>query len=916
MISIQSISKQTLSVLIMAAVSIAAVTPTTGLAQQDEGLVLEEIIVTAQRREQALQQVPISVEVFSGSLVRQQGWRDLDDLANFSPTVLILPRVQDQDISIRGFGTTGNALTLDQAAPIFLDGIHFGRSSQAKLAFMDVESIEVLKGPQPVFFGQNATAGAFNIRSRRPTDTWQANVDLEVSENETIAFDGGIGGPLSETFAFRVAGKYDTSDGYLKDVVTGTLMGDYENVGGRLMLQWTPTDAFQATFKYESTSISKDSEITSLCRTAGPLIFGRGGPLDDPGIPPGDERSVWDDPPVGSGWSVDHVPIPTSCFDTEWGVSNGGPYLRPPDNIYEENSNRGSLDIREAAEAFTIGDRNKTTNGYEDIDSDNGYLELAYQFDNGISVEWLTGWSAYERDYGLDNSNTSFLMNYQGRGEDFDQTSSELRFTSGEGPIEWMAGVYWQETDLFAWSSSLRANVRRGQRYNVITEDVEFKAVFGTITFNFMDDRMSLDIGARYQDIDKFMTVEGYGATWVFNVEPVSAGVGGPPGCTEDDPVPCDYAAVDPNTARIFLPFDAAAGLWTINFRDTRNTPDEWFPSMAQPVGLTAPNFDADTLRLGGPWAENFSGSKTSPQLTWRYRLNDNTSFYARYAESFKIGGFDSGQTSIPSDIDELTFESEDAETYELGVKGTALRGRFSYDVALFELEFPNLQTTALSPDPEQTSASVNAGQRVRGLEFSTRWAATENLRFTFSGAFMDGEMTSFPGAGCTDAEISAALNDASAPCKIYDGDVLQVPPIDPLEAVDDFTALIDRSGSDAPRTPDWKFVLAADYSVPISSRFELFVNAKGYASDGYILDVESFSKIVKYNTHEDLNLMVGLGSLDGTWAVSVFGRNLLEARPSYNAEFDVFPDGLAATEGLGPGSFTTYGVKFTYRMQ
>ncbi|MCH6550044.1 MAG: TonB-dependent receptor plug domain-containing protein, partial [Proteobacteria bacterium] len=410
MISIQSFSKQTSFVLIAAAVSITSLKPTTVLAQADDALVLEEIIVTAQRREQSLQQVPISVEVFSGNVIRQQGFRDLDDLANFSPTVLILPRVQDQDVSIRGFGTTGNALTLDQAAPTFIDGIHFGRSSQTKLAFMDLESIEVLKGPQPVYFGQNAVAGAFNIRSRRPTDTWQANADLEFSDNETIAFDGGVGGPLSDTFGIRVAGKYDTSDGYMKDVVTQRMQGDYENVGGRVILQWKPTDAFQATFKYASSSIRKDTEITSVCRTAGPLIFGRGGPTDDTGEEPGDERSVWDDPDIdpitmlnsgGSGWSVSHTPLDTKCFDSNNGVSNGGPYLLPPDNIREENSNNGSLDIREAAEAFTLGDRNKTTLGYEDIDADNGYLELAYEFANGVNAEWRTGWGAYERDYGL-----------------------------------------------------------------------------------------------------------------------------------------------------------------------------------------------------------------------------------------------------------------------------------------------------------------------------------------------------------------------------------------------------------------------------------------------------------------------------------------------------------------------------------
>jgi len=911
MITIQSFSRQTIIVVFLILVSTVALKPTIVLAQENDAPLLEEIIVTAQRREQSLQEVPISIEVFSGAEIRRQGYRDIDDLANFSATVLILPRVQDQDVSIRGFGTTGNALTLDQAAPTFVDGIHFGRSSQSKLAFMDVESIEVLKGPQPVYFGQNATAGAFNIRSRRPTDTWEGDASLEYGSNTTAAFDFGVGGPISDTVGIRVAGKYDTSDGYLTDVVTQDKIGDYENIGGRVMFQWEPTDAFTVNVKIETSRIRKDTEATSVCRTAGPLIFGRGGPTDDPGEAPGDERSIWDDPPVGTGWSESFTALDTDCFSSDKGVSNGGPYLAPPSNIREENSNFGSLDIREAAQAFTVGDRNKTTEGYEDVDADNGYIELVYDFDNGVTAEWLNGFSNFDRDYALDNSNTPFLMNLQARGEEFEQFSSELRFTSsGEGPIEWMVGAYYQDTDLFAWSSSLRANVRQQQRYNEITEKVEYKNLFATLTFNFMDDKMSLDLGARYSDIDKFMTVVGYGAEWVFDVEPTDGG---------DNVLGDDYFELvgdELAAARILLPVTSGASLWYMPFRGSRNIPVEWLPGNARPVGLTAPNFNAP--RLGGPWAEPFNDSKTDPQITLRYRPTDDLSFYARYAESFKIGGFDTGQTSIPRNIDSLTFETEEAKTYELGVKGTAWGGRFGFDATLFELEFPNLQTTTISSDPDQTSETINAGQRVRGLEFNFRLAASENLLLTLAGAFMDGVMTEFPGAGCTDAEIAAALTDPDAPCKLFEDDIRILPPpdLDAETAFDDYDSFIDRGGSQAPRTPDWKFILTADYRMPIAGRYELSFNAKGYVSDGYILDVESFDQVVKYNKHEDLSLMLGLGDIDGKWRVSVFARNLLEARPSYNAEFDIFPNGLEDTEGMGPSSFTTYGLKFEYSLR
>jgi outer membrane receptor protein involved in Fe transport len=860
---------------------------------EEDASALEEIIVTAQRREQSIMDVPLSMEVTRGIEIRQQGYRDIDALANFSPSVLILPRVQDQDISIRGIGTTGNALTLDQAAPTFLDGIHFGRSSQSRLAFMDLESLEILKGPQPVFFGQNATAGAFNVRSRRPTAQWEGNFDFEWSENVTYAVDFGLGGPLTDSLCIRVAGKYDDSDGYLRDVVTGDMLGAYENTGGRVIFQWSPSDQAHVTFKFESSQIRKDAETTALCRTEGPMIFGRRGPTDDPGEPPGDERSVWAAPPVGSGWTESFTAFDTDCFSTNHGVSNGGPYHVPPAYIREENSNSGALDIREAADAFAKSDRSKGIAGYEDIDANNGYLELTYSFDNGMTLDWLSGWSEFEREYSMDNSNSPFLMNLQARGEDFDQFSSELRIGSAPGgKIEWMIGAQWQETDLFAWSSSLRANVRQMQRYNEITEDVESKNLFGTITFNLMDNKAALDIGGRFANIDKFMTVVAYGASWIYDVEPVSAGVLGE-----------DYFELTGEAlaaARIYIPPTTGSKLWTMPFRGSRNVPDEWLGVNARAIGLTAPDYNA--ARLGGPWAEPFSASEFNPQITLRYRPAEHWTVYARYAESFKIGGFDTGQTSIPRDIDELTFGSEEAETYELGFKGIFQDGRLSFDASMFYLDIPNLQTNALSPDPDQTTQSINAGQRVQGIEFASRFAVNGHWTLGFSGALMDGEMTDFKRAGCTPAELA----DSTSGCVLND-------PADIGEG-----GLIDRTGSQAPRTPDWKFVFSADYEKDMPGNYRFGLHAKAYVSDAYILDVESFDQVVKFNQHEDMDLRLSLSGPGDRWTVSLFARNLLEARPSYNRELDIFPNGLAGSGDdtgvhLSPSSFTSYGVKFEY---
>lgn len=924
--TIKLASKQAFTFLFLLSVSVTLLSPPKVLAQEEGGLSLDEVTVTAQRREQTLKDVPIAIEVFGGAEIQKQGFRNLDDLANFSPTVLIEPRVQDQDVSIRGFGTTGNALTLDQATPFFVDGVHHGRQSQVKLAFLDVDSLEVLKGPQPVYFGQNATAGAFNIRSRRPTDTWEGYVNAELGSNETQKLSFGVGGPINEKWGVRFAGMSDKSDGYLDYVVTGQPYGAYENTGGRVMLQFTPNDQLQITAKFEAARIRKDSETFSMCRTDGPLIFARGGPLDDAGIPPGDERSVWDQA-TGTAWTVPFTPLDTSCFSSKKGVSQGGPYYEPPATIREENSNFGSVDARQVADGFAKISGNNGILGYEDLDSTSGYIDIDYALVNGMSLEWLTAVADYQRDYSLENSDSPFLMNYQGRGEDFGQFSSELRLRSEVGgKVEWEVGAFHQTTDLKAFSSSLRGNVRQSQRFNSITEDVDFTAVFASVTFN-VNDKLAIDVGGRYQDNKKFATVEGYAGSWIFAVcpeEPCDPNL--TPSSVVFDPVLDDYAGcegdidgdvyclVDPATARMFVDVPAGTQLYAMPYRESRDVPPAWLSGTAIPVGLTAPDYAIRVDRGEGPYAETFKTNGFNPQVTLRYAINDNLTFYARYAESTKIGGFDTGQTSIPRDLEELTFGDEDAQQIELGLKGTLMDRRFGFDVDIFELEVPNLQISGLSPDPEQTSASFNAGQRVRGLEFNTRFAATDHLILGFSGAVMDGIMTQYVGAGCTDAEIAAALTDANAPCKLFDGDTRVIPPpdIDPVDAVDDYDGYIDRSGSRAPRSPEWKFVLSANFTMPIGNDYEFMADAKGYISDGYILDVEGFNRTVSYEQHEDLNVLVGIRSLDKGWAVSAFARNLLEARPSYNSSYDPFPNGLESTH-ISPSSFTTYGVKFEY---
>lgn len=799
---------------------------------------LEEVVVTAQRREQSMMEVPISLEAWSGTDLREQGMRTMDDLANFSPSVEIDIRTQDQDISIRGIGTTGNNLTLEQAAPTFVDGIYFGRTSMIKSAFLDLERIEVLRGPQPVYFGQNATAGAFSLTTRKPGVEWEGDVSLEIGNFGRYTLEGGVGGPVTDTLGIRVAGRWDQLDGYLTDVVTGQPFPFREDKVGRVILQWAPVDRFEATFKYEKSRTDAGADGNAVCLTDG----------DPKGI-----QADWVIPGTSSFLeSANFIPLSRDCF-TQLGVADGLILYAPPTDLRQEDADSGILDIREVGKLVRGG----STQPRDNTDFYNTYLDLSYELENGIELSSLTGWLEYDRGYMRDNGGAPFLTNNQVRTEDFTSFSQEFRVSSavGEG-IEWSIGAYYQKENLDLTSDSIRANVGRPRRFNNAWQDAEWLSGFGTVTFNFLDDKASIDLGGRYTEVKKTGFIQGFGARWLF-----------------------DIPTANPDAIEV------APGIYTMPWR-TDDVPAEW--NGQAPIGIE--ELSAAIRRTGGPYLDSLDDTEFDPQVTVRYRPTDRLSLYARWAQAFKAGGFDTGSSSLPDSFEEFSFLPEYAENFEIGAKGDFWGDRARGSISLFNMEVKDMQiaTTDVTDGVSQGSRSINAGrQRVRGVEFDVVAAVNEWFTVSVTGALMDGEMVEFTGAGCTEAEINAGLCDPE-------------------------TETIDRSGSQAPRTPDYKFTTKLDYSVPVLDRYLVNLNGTVSYSDGYIDDVEGFEQVVMWDPHEDVNLKLGFGDVEGAWEVSLWVRNLTESRPTYHREFDVDPDGREA-KILSLGDFRTYGLQFQY---
>jgi iron complex outermembrane recepter protein len=227
-------------------------------AKDDSQLV--EIVVSAQRRTENLQNVPISAQVVSGSALTAGNLDSLVDLSQTLPAVHVSTGAASGDMYIRGIGS-GDQQSFDQSVGTFIDDIYHGRARMSDDAFLDIERVEILKGPQSTFFGNNAIAGALNIVTRKPTDTFQASARALYGSDGQYAFEAAVGGPLTPTLGLRVAGIVDGGTGWIHDVATGAEGPNTYNDGGRATLVFKPDDAFDATLKVEASRNRESGDL-------------------------------------------------------------------------------------------------------------------------------------------------------------------------------------------------------------------------------------------------------------------------------------------------------------------------------------------------------------------------------------------------------------------------------------------------------------------------------------------------------------------------------------------------------------------------------------------------------------------------------------------------------------------------------
>lgn len=208
-----------------------------GVDAQQAEIALEEVIVTAQRREEALLETPLSVTAISGDIIERQNVRELSDLVPLIPGFDLEPDANRTSIRIRGIATSDGAPAAENIAALHVDGVYV--STRASLAgyFYDLQRVEVLQGPQGTLYGRNTAAGSLNIISNRPVDELAGSVDMEAGSYDLRRLTGMLNLPVSDTLALRGAFQSAARDGYFSSNIDET-----SELYGRLGIQWDPSD--------------------------------------------------------------------------------------------------------------------------------------------------------------------------------------------------------------------------------------------------------------------------------------------------------------------------------------------------------------------------------------------------------------------------------------------------------------------------------------------------------------------------------------------------------------------------------------------------------------------------------------------------------------------------------------------------
>ncbi len=824
-----------------------------------------DIVVTASKRAKALQDTPIAVSVVEAEEIQRAAIQDLIDLQTLVPSLVVRQGQTSGNTSffIRGFGNGQNAIGLEPSVGVFVDGVYRSRSAASISDLPNLERVEVLRGPQSTLFGKNASVGVISVTTRRPQFEAGGHVETSLGNYGLRRFEGYVTGPVTDKLAVAVGGNVHRRDGYADDLGTGAKYNERDRWAIRGDILWEPTPDIALRL------IADHDRIDEACCILTNLVEGPTGA----NIRALGGQFVSEDP---FSYDVYYDIAPENEIENG-GISLQGDFSLGFASLTSITAYRRSeVDSRFDPDATSL-ELFATNDAHSRIETFT--QEIRLQSDSaGSRVEWMIGGYYFDESLRAEN-----VLQY---GADYRPYLGSLLGNPAQvSAFETFAGVPAgtfaapgqgisdrSEQDNTAWSLFGNVDLHVTDRLT---------ATFG---MSYTEDRKDVSVTAVSTDSLAAVNLEQLGYTATLRTLLAQRGIN-----LQNPASVGPFVAANPAVYAQLQQQALAAALGPSNpFNQLRAL-------QLLPPFLSFPNA-----------VEDGRSNDHSTDFTVRlaYDVSDQISVYASYATGFKATSWNLSRQSRPPAavlvagnpvVDPVTRQvlratpaspvtnaglyatnlspgtrlasPEDAEVYELGVKGRF--DSFAFTFTLFDQTLKNFQTTVFTQDGFVFANA--AKQSTFGVEVDFRWSPLDGLLLTGSATFLDPVYDSFP----------------------------------------NFGPGIDISGQQPQGIAETQFTLGASYDFPIRS-LDAFVRADWqHIGDSPFLDDPDEAAILAtggYSREQNLvNASVGVRTARN-FAVTLWARNLFDDQ---HILFATPALAQAGTINGAPNQPRTFGVTF-----
>jgi len=697
-----------------------------------------DIIVTASKRSQTLQDTPVAVSVTSAAQLEESQIRDLIDLQTAVPSLRVsqLQSSANTNFIIRGFGNGANNAGIEPSVGVFIDGVYRSRSAAQIGDLPNVERIEVLRGPQSTLFGKNASAGVISIVTQKPQFDFGGSAEVTYGNFNAITVKGDVTGPISETVAFSIGGSYNRRDGYAQDLKLDTDVNDRNRYGVRGQLLFEPTDALSIRL------IGDYDKIDENCCIAGNVIAG---------------PTVAITNALAGGPSVDaNNPFSFDVYNNFLSTNEIENYGGSGQIDYDlGNLALTSITAYRKVKALTNQDSDFTGadligENSQDLGIDTFTQELRITSDFDGPFNFLLG--GYYFNEKIDQKNDiRFGTQFRPYGDQLIRAASgnALNVALLEGTFGALEGAPTRYVGTF-----FRAGDGLDEAYRL--KDEAF-SIFGTVDFE-VTDRLTLSLGGNYTkdrknfstnviSSDVFSGINLDAPQYApFRNQLLLGGALQQAGVNPNNPAAVAAFATNPATAPIFQQFLAFAAA-------NQNNP------AANPLGgLRAFQFLPPFLNVPNSVEDGKTDDgDLSYSVRAAYEVTDTVNVYATYATGFKASSVNLSRDSRPlaSDLAAITAAGlrtpnlatgsrfaapEESTVYEFGLKGQW--DVAAVNIAVFKQSIKGFQSNVFTGTG---FALANAGkQSTFGIEFDGSVRPVDGLNLTLAATYLDAKYDSF----------------------------------------------------------------------------------------------------------------------------------------------------------------------------